>query len=120
MDAPQGHRDLLAWQESMALAEMVYKPTTSFPRQEVYGLVSQLRRCAISIPSNIAEGAARNSSRELLQFLGISCGSLAELDTQLVLSVRLGYLNPDAIVIHQARRVSVLVSNFRKSIKART
>ena len=119
MDSLHGHRDLLAWQEAMALAEMVYRATTAFPRQEAYGLVSQLRRAAVSIPSNIAEGAARNSSRELLQFLGITCGSLAELDTQLALAVRLGYLDPDANVIPQARRVSLLVSTLRKSIKER-
>src|SRR5688572_32323174 len=86
------HRDLAAWQEAMKLVEIVYRDTTSFPKEETYCLTMQIKKSAISIPSNIAEGAARNTSGELLQFLGIACGSLAELETQLELSVRLGYL----------------------------
>jgi four helix bundle protein len=119
MDAPHTHRDLLAWQQAIALAEMVYRVTARFPGQEVYGLVSQLRRAAISVPSNIAEGAARNSPRELFQFLGISCGSVAEMETQLELAVRLGYLESDANVINQCSRVGLLLRNLRKSIKVR-
>lgn len=119
MDPLHSHRDLLAWQEAMALAEMVYRDTARFPREETYGLTSQLRRAAVSIPSNLAEGAARNSSRELAQFLGIACGSLAELETQLEIAVRLGHLAPGANVIHQSQRVNLLVRNLRKSIKAR-
>jgi four helix bundle protein len=119
MDTPRSHRDLLAWQEAIALAEMVYRDTARFPREEIYGLTSQLRRAAISVPSNIAEGAGRNSSRELLHYLGITCGSLAELDTQLELAVRLGYLADNADVISQTGRVGLLVRHFRASIKAR-
>ena len=110
------HRDLAAWREAMTLAESVYRQTAGFPREEVYGLTSQVRRAAVSIPSNIAEGAGRNSSRELLQFLGIACGSVAELDTQLELAVRLGYLNAEANVITQTHRVGMLVRLLRKSI----
>ena len=79
------HRDLAAWQEAMRLVETVYRESADFPKQETFGLTSQIRRAAISIPSNLAEGAARNSPREWLQFLGIACGSLAELETQLEL-----------------------------------
>src|SRR5262249_47927994 len=91
------HRDLIAWQEAMALVESVYRDTALFPKEEIFGLVTQIRRCAISVPSNIAEGAARNSSREYVQFLGISCGSLSELETQLELAIRLGFMKSDAI-----------------------
>jgi four helix bundle protein len=80
------HRDLHAWREAMTLVELVYRVTGSFPKAEFFGLVNQIRRCAISIPSNIAEEAARNSTREWVQFLGVSCGSLSELETQLELA----------------------------------
>jgi four helix bundle protein len=86
------HHNLLAWQHSVALVEEVYRLTASFPASETYGLVAQMRRAAISIPSNIAEGAARNGSREFVHFLGIARGSLSELDTQLTIAGNLGYL----------------------------
>ena len=101
----------------MRLVRVVYQDTASFPREELFGLTAQIRRCAISIPSNIAEGAARNSSGELLQFLGITCGSLAELETQLELSVELGYLKPDADAISLTSRVGMLVRLLRKSLQ---
>jgi four helix bundle protein len=113
------HRDLAAWREAMTLVESVYRHTSSFPREDLYGLTAQMRRAAVSIPSNIAEGAGRNSSRELLQFLGITCGSLAELDTQLELAVRLGYMSTEAEVIEQTLRVGMLVRLLRKSIQKR-
>ena len=86
------HQNLLAWQRSVALVEEVYRLTTSFPATDIYGLVAQMRRAAISIPSNIAEGAARNGEREFVHFLGIARGSLSELDTQLIIARNLGYL----------------------------
>ena len=75
----------------MQMVEEVYRLTATFPREEQFGLTSQMRRAAISVPSNIAEGAARNGTKELIHFLGIATGSLAELDTQLALAVRLGH-----------------------------
>ena len=117
MNVPATHRDLAAWREAMALVVAIYRQTAVFPREEVYGLTAQLRRSAVSIPSNIAEGAGRNSSRELLQFLGITCASVAELDTQLELAVQLGYLDAGADVLSQAARVGMLVRLLRKSIK---
>jgi four helix bundle protein len=77
----QGYRDLIVWQKSMTLTKQVYSCTRSFPKEETYGLTSQIRRAAVSIPANIAEGQARNSTGEFLQFLGIARGSLAELET---------------------------------------
>jgi four helix bundle protein len=85
------HKNLEAWKQSMLLVEAVYRASARFPRQETYGLTSQMRRAAISIPSNLSEGAARNGSREYSNFLGISLGSLAELETQLIIASRLGY-----------------------------
>jgi four helix bundle protein len=114
------HRDLAAWREAMTLVELVYRHTEGFPGKEAYGLTAQLRRSAVSIPSNIAEGAGRNSTRELLQFLGFACGSLAELDTQLEVAARLGYLNVKSEVFDQAVRVGVLVRLFRKSIRSKS
>ena len=76
----------------MTLVKGIYKLTAEFPKEETYGLVPQIRRAAVSIPSNIAEGAARNSNKEFIQFLYISLGSLAELETQLLLSKELGFL----------------------------
>jgi len=102
----------------MRLVKVVYRETAGFPREELFGLTAQIRRCAISIPSNIAEGAARNSSGELVQFLGITCGSLAELETQLELSVELGYLRPDGDAIRLTGRVGMLVRLLRKSLRA--
>jgi four helix bundle protein len=113
------HHELTAWQEAMALVELAYAVTRGFPKDELFGLTSQIRRSAVSIPSNIAEGAARNSTREFLQFMGVTCGSFAELDTQLELAVRLGYFDRGHSVIAQARRVGVLVRLLRRSLYAR-
>ena len=114
------HRDLAAWREAMTLVELVYRDTAAFPREETYGLTSQIRRAAVSVPSNIAEGAARNTTKELVQFLGIGCGSLAELDTQLELAIRLGYLTADAEAVKQIGRVGRIVRLLRKSLRDTT
>ncbi len=86
-------RDLIVWQKSMDLAVQVYEATAKFPREEVFGLTSQMRRAGVSTPSNIAEGQARNSTGEFKHFLGIALGSLAELETQVELSKRLQFLS---------------------------
>ena len=83
------HKKLKAWQFGMDIAVDVYKTTERFPSEEKFGLTSQMRRCGVSIPSNIAEGAARKSKKEFVNFLYISLGSLSELDTQLELAKRL-------------------------------
>ena len=111
------HRDLHAWREAMALVEIIYRATANFPKAEFFGLVNQIRRCAISVPSNIAEGAARNSTREWVQFLGISCGSLSELETQLELATRLGYLGADTDAIRQTNRVGRIVRALRNALR---
>ena len=101
----------------MRLVKIVYRETAGFPREELFGLTAQIRRSAISIPSNIAEGAARNSTGELMQFLGITCGSVAELETQLEIAVDLGFLKNDAQSIALTSRVGMLVRLLRKSLR---
>lgn len=86
------HHDLDVWKKSIDLVTEIYKVTESYPKSELYGLTNQIRRCAVSIPSNIAEGAARTSIKEFSQFLSIALGSVAELETQLIVSNNLGLL----------------------------
>ena len=86
------YRDLIVWQNSMALVTEIYKLSKSFPKDETYGLTSQMRRCAVSIPSNIAEGYGRNSTSDYVRFLRIAAGSLYELQTQIEIAFKLEYL----------------------------
>ena len=90
----RGYRDLETWQRAMELAKAVYIATRHFPKDELYGLTSQMRRAAVSIPSKISEGYGRNTRNELHHFLGQARGSLAELETQLEIAESLGYLTP--------------------------
>lgn len=113
------HRDLIVWQEAMKLVAAVYLATDQLPKREWFGLTAQTRRAAISIPSNIAEGAGRNSTREYVQFLSVATASLAELETQLELGIMLKYLPPDVEVLKHARRVGRLLTALRTSMKAR-
>lgn len=92
---PQGYRDLLVWQKGVSLAKAIYKLTAGFTAEEKFGLISQMRRAAVSIPSNIAEGQARNTTGEFVQFISHAEGSLAELDTQLTLAEELGFALSD-------------------------
>ena len=89
------YKNLKVWQKSMDLVEMIYNITKSFPREEIYGITSQIQRSAVSIPSNIAEGAGRNSEKQFCYFLSIANGSAYELNTQLLLAIRLGYTSKD-------------------------
>ncbi|HLO00609.1 MAG TPA: four helix bundle protein [Pyrinomonadaceae bacterium] len=89
----QKYQELIVWQKSMNLVEGIYEASRVFPREETYGLTSQLRRAAVSIPSNVAEGQGRRSTPEFLRHLSIAYGSLLELETQLLIATRLRYLN---------------------------
>ena len=91
----QNYRDLLVWQKAMDLVQQVYELTKSFPASELYGLSSQVRRAAVSIPSNIAEGQARSSTAEFKHFLSIAQGSRAETETQIILAQRLNYISQE-------------------------
>ncbi|HYP49880.1 MAG TPA: four helix bundle protein [Pyrinomonadaceae bacterium] len=93
MDKP--HKRLVAWQKGMDLVVLIYKLTKSFPKEETYGLISQLRGASISVPSNIAEGAADRSNEQFRNFLSISIGSLNEINTQVELAFRIGYLDKE-------------------------
>ncbi len=88
-------RDLDIWQRAMDLTTEVYRLTEAFPKHEIYGLTSQMRRCAVSVPSNIAEESARNTKRDFANFAAIAKGSNAELQTQLIIASRLGYLHQE-------------------------
>jgi len=92
----RSHKDLDVWKQSINLVDKVYSLTRSFPKDEVYCLTNQMRRAAISIPSNISEGAARNSQKEFTQFLYIALGSISELETQLIIAKRQGYIKNDS------------------------
>lgn len=92
------YKELIVWQKSMELARLVYAATKQYPKEEIYGLTSQVRRAAVSIPSNIAEGYARKSRKEYLQFYSIAYGSTLELETQLILAHDFGYVNDDSFL----------------------
>lgn len=115
--AHRTHQNLLAWQEAMALAKQVYALTAHFPREELYGLTSQMRRAAVSVPSNIAEGAARLGKREFLHFLSMARGSLSELDTQLILARDLGYAGDFETSSRQIDAVFKLLGGLINSLK---
>ncbi len=91
IEKPRHYKELLIWKKGMELTAVIYRLTARFPTDEKYGLISQMRRAAVSVPSNIAEGQARHGTGEFLQFLSHANGSLAELETQLLLSVELGF-----------------------------
>ncbi len=91
----KSYRDLIAWQKSMDLVQTVYESVRAFPKEEIYGLTSQLKRAVVSVPSNVAEGQGRKSSREFLHHLSIAYGSLMEVETQILIAARLGYLSSD-------------------------
>jgi four helix bundle protein len=111
------HKDLDVWKLGIQLVEGIYKMTKSFPNEELYGLISQLRRAAISVPSNIAEGYARSGNKELIRFFYISLGSLSELETQVLISVNLGYTKEDKFLddIEILRRKLLNLIKYHKS-----
>jgi len=115
----RAHKDLEVWKESMQLAVSIYAVTEKFPKSEIYGLTSQMRRAAVSVPSNIAEGAARFSVKEFLQFLNIAGGSLSELDTQITLAATLGFLAKGECAEIEARveKTSSLLAGMIHSVR---
>jgi four helix bundle protein len=114
----KSHRDLLVWQKAMDLVVHVYKATNQFPKEELYSLTSQIRRAAVSIPANIAEGQGRRLVGEFIQFLGNSRGSLLELDTHLEIALRLGYITPNqhATIQSQIHEVGRLLNGLLRSL----
>jgi four helix bundle protein len=115
------YKELLIWQKGMVLAKGVYRLTAIFPADERFGLVSQMRRAAISVPSNIAEGQARQGTREFLQFLSHASGSLAELETQLLLSIDLAYCKKGDVeeVAGVIGELQKMIAALRRSLESR-
>ncbi|NWF63955.1 MAG: four helix bundle protein [Chloroflexi bacterium] len=109
----RNYRELLVWQDAIKIAKAVYQLTGKFPKQEMYALADQLRRAAVSVPSNIAEGQARKSPGDFRRFLHISLGSLAEVDTQLVLAQEFGYLSKEDV-----DPMDEQIQNLRKKLYA--
>ena len=117
--AGRNYRDLIAWQRAMDLAEALHIVTRKFPAEERYGITSQIRRAAVSIPSNIAEGAARTSKKEFLHFLSVARGSLSEIDTQLTIAKRLGLISDDTQIQESLDRVFGLIGGLIRSLERR-
>ncbi len=118
----KSYRDLEVWQKAMDVAVECYKLAQTFPRTETYGLCSQLQRAASSIPANIAEGRGRGHTKEFLQFLSIAYGSLAELETHLILAERLGYINSDRVgkVLSSAAEVGRMLNGLQASLRRKS
>ncbi|PWT98584.1 MAG: four helix bundle protein [Bacteroidetes bacterium] len=111
-------RELLIWQRSMDLVVDIYKATLTFPKEEKFGLISQLRSCAISIPSNISEGAGRSSDSQFKHFLQIAMGSCSEVQTQVELATRLEYLRKEVMagIVDEATQIYKMILSFYYSL----
>ncbi|KAA9325426.1 four helix bundle protein [Adhaeribacter soli] len=112
-------KELKIWQEGMELAKSVYKVTANFPPNEKYGLTSQINRASVSIPSNIAEGAGRNSDKEFLQYLNIALGSAFELETQLILAQAFGFINDSVLaeLVTQLQKIQKMINGFKDRLR---
>ena len=115
------YKDLLVWQKSMDLAEKIYEAVKSMPKEELYGLSDQMRRAVISVPSNIAEGQQRSSTKDYIRFLHIARGSLGELETQIILCERLKYLEHEITypLINQCDEIQRMISGLIKNLMQR-
>ena len=111
------YKELEIWKKSISLAEKVYELTSQFPLEEKFGLISQLKRASVSVPSNIAEGAGRNTKGEFNQFLGIAVGSLFELETQLILSKRFRFIDQIQTEIDEIDNLRKMIFGLQKSLK---
>jgi four helix bundle protein len=115
------YRDLVVWQKSMTIVTEIYKLSQSFPKNEAYGLTSQMRRCAVSIPSNIAEGYGRNSSSDYVRFLRVAAGSLYELQTQIEIACNLEYLKKTdfAKLYESSREIERMLSSLSRKLNGK-
>ena len=119
MNVIKSYKDLEAWKKSIELVKKIYVITKKFPKDEVYGLTNQMRRSAVSIPSNIAEGKTRQHANEYIQFLYIALGSCAELETQLIIAEKLRYISKQAAssLADDIDHISRMLRNLIKTIK---
>ena len=113
------YRDLEVWQRSMKLAKNIYEVTKGFPPEERFGLTNQMRRAVVSIPSNLAEGHARFGPGEFSRFISIAMGSVAELETQIILSDDLGYIGKNTNLLSELDRIGGMLRGLAKSIEKR-
>ena len=113
------YKELKVWQKSINLSIRIYKITSSFPKEELYGITSQIRRSAVSVPSNIAEGAGRGSSKEFKRFIDIALGSVAELDTQIIISKYLKYFNENDFkeINNAILEIQKMLIGLKKNVK---
>jgi four helix bundle protein len=118
VDEIKTHKDLNVWKQAVDLAKRIYLLTADFPKEEIYGLVSQMRRSIVSIPSNIAEDAARNSNKEFIQFPYISLGSLAELETQLIISGELKFASDIIELMKNIENIRKMLYGLIKNLKS--
>ena len=116
------HKDLDVWKKSVSLVTLIYEFTKTFPKEEIYGITNQIRRSAVSIPSNIAEGSARQGDKEFIQFLYISLSSLSELETQLIISSNLKYmtLNDYESIMERLQEIRKMLIGLIKFLKNRS
>ena len=108
----KSHKDLDVWNMSMDLVELVYRHSAAYPEEEIYGLTSQVRRAVVSVPSNIAEGAARQGNKEFVQFLYIALGSLAEVETQVMLAKRLRFAEDVNDILQSIQRIRKMLNGL--------
>ncbi len=120
--AVKSYRELIAWQKAINLVQAVYRATATFPKEEIYGLRSQVRRSAISTASNMAEGQGRKSTREFLNFLSIARGSLCEMEPQVILAERLGYFDASICseLLNLAAEVGRLINGLSRSLSSKS
>ena len=119
MESNRSYRDLKVWQRSLDLAIEIYRVTRSFPKEELYGLVTQMRRASVSIPSNIAEGQSRKSLGDFKRFINIATGSLSELHTQILIAHRLSYFERDTFEKLEMESMEIRKMLFGLAEKAR-
>ncbi|MBE0499763.1 MAG: four helix bundle protein [Campylobacterales bacterium] len=115
----KNHMDLDVWKKAMHLVEKIYRLSSSFPKEELYGLTSQIRRASVSIPSNIAEGASRNGNKEFIQFLYISLGSTSEVETQLMIANRLNFIDSIDQELEEITTIKKMINGLISHVKGK-
>lgn len=117
----RGYNDLHAWQKAMDFVDSIYAITAKFPKDEIYGLCSQVRRSAVSIAANLAEGCTRSSTKEFIRFVEVALGSLAESETHLIIAFRQKYMDKDSLdsLLEQGAEVGRMMSGLRSSLEKR-
>lgn len=114
------YKELLVWQKAMDLSQQIYEQTANFPDEEKFGLISQMRRCSVSIASNLAEGAGRNSNGEFNQFLGIAQGSAFELETQVLLASRMNFIKSEIAesLVEEITAIANMIFKLKQNLKS--